>query len=85
MATAVVNTATTIIKDMMLARMFSNPDAKPPAKIPMASYGLWGLRDCLTILAAFVIPKRVTQLLVKQGFEEKKTEVTATFWTPILL
>ena len=60
-----VNIVTTIIKDRALAKMFGT---KPPSATPMMSLALWGTRDAMTILAAFIIPPILSKRLQDIGY-----------------
>ena len=77
-----VNILTTLIKDKALAKMFGT---KAPGKTPLKSLGLWGMRDCLTILAAFIIPPILSERLHALGYSEKRSQVLAQFMSPVLL
>ena len=69
---SLVNLTTTILKDRFLARVFG---AKAPGRVPLSAYGLWATRDSLTILAAFILPNRMTDIAVKYGYARKRSEV----------
>ena len=60
-----VNIFTTIVKDKALAKMFGT---KAPTATPLLSLGLWGTRDAMTIMAAFILPPIISNRLVAQGY-----------------
>jgi hypothetical protein len=82
MIVSAVNIATTLIKDRALAKMFGT---KAPSAIPYRTVGLWGARDSSTIMAAFILPPIIADKLVAQGYNQKKSEVSAQFLSPLLL
>ncbi|KAL8382528.1 hypothetical protein RB595_006351 [Gaeumannomyces hyphopodioides] len=54
-ASSTANTGLGIYKDQVFARMFGPPGATP-RPVPLPSYLLFTLRDCLTIFASFNVP-----------------------------
>jgi hypothetical protein len=54
-ASSAANVGLCIYKDQAFVRMFGPPGVVPRA-VPMASYALFTLRDCLTIFASFNVP-----------------------------
>lgn len=59
--TTSVNSASTMIKDRFYARHFGT--AKTAAKVPLITYGLWGLRDCMVIGSSFILPEYMCDTL----------------------
>ena len=55
-ATTAVNSAATMLKDRAYAKMFGQNATRA---VPMVTYGLWGMRDCMVIGSSFVMPKVV--------------------------
>lgn len=69
--TTAVNSTATMIKDSFYARNFGT--ATSVTKIPLVTYGLWGLRDCMVIGSAFVLPDIVSFKLQEQIDLDEKT------------
>mmetsp|Transcript_1531 Transcript_1531/g.2192 ORF Transcript_1531/g.2192 Transcript_1531/m.2192 type:complete len:313 (+) Transcript_1531:111-1049(+) len=59
--TTAVNSATTMMKDQFYAKHFGSKTSS--SKVPFISFALWGLRDCLVIGSAFILPEYVCQIL----------------------
>ncbi|KAK2779659.1 hypothetical protein CKAH01_03007 [Colletotrichum kahawae] len=57
-ASSTANIGICMYKDQVFVRMFGPPGATP-RPVPMLSYALFGLRDCLTIFASFNVPPRM--------------------------
>mmetsp|Transcript_31980 Transcript_31980/g.37283 ORF Transcript_31980/g.37283 Transcript_31980/m.37283 type:complete len:317 (+) Transcript_31980:163-1113(+) len=58
--TTVVNSTSTMIKDKFYAARFGTNTA---AKLPLITYGLWGLRDCMVIGSSFILPEYTSKYL----------------------
>ncbi len=69
--TTAVNSTATMIKDSFYARNFGT--ATSVTKIPLFTYGLWGLRDCIVIGSAFVLPDIVSVTLQEKANLDEKT------------
>lgn len=69
--TTAVNSTATMIKDSFYARNFGT--ATSVTKIPLVTYGLWGLRDCIVIGSAFVLPDIVSVTLQEKANLDEKT------------
>jgi len=54
-ASSVVNVALSLYKDTQFAKMFAAP-GKLPAPLPSIAYGLFTIRDCMTVGASFNLP-----------------------------
>jgi hypothetical protein len=52
--TTAINSSTTMLKDKYYAKHFGTAASK--LKVPMITYGLWGLRDCMVIGSSFILP-----------------------------
>ncbi|CAK7211763.1 hypothetical protein SCUCBS95973_001229 [Sporothrix curviconia] len=61
-ASSTANVGICIYKDQVFVRMFGPPGAIP-RPVPMPSYFLFALRDCMTIFASFNIPPRLGPFL----------------------
>ncbi|KJR80190.1 uncharacterized protein SPSK_05345 [Sporothrix schenckii 1099-18] len=57
-ASSATNIGVCIYKDQVFVRMFGPPGAVP-RPVPLPSYLLFALRDCMTIFASFNIPPRL--------------------------
>ncbi|KAJ3407536.1 hypothetical protein CcCBS67573_g00691 [Chytriomyces confervae] len=60
LASSTVNIAACVYKDKLLTHWCSLGPARP---FPMASYGLFGLRDSLTVAASFSLPPLLSTML----------------------
>jgi hypothetical protein len=69
--TTAINSTTTMIKDSFYARNFGTGTSV--TKIPLVTYGLWGLRDCMVIGSAFVLPDIVSIALQERTNVDEKT------------
>jgi len=67
--TTVVNSGTSLMKDSAYAKMFGTSNA---SNFPMATYGLWGLRDCVVISSSFVFPEIMGKYLAERSNLNKK-------------
>lgn len=65
LGTTAVNMGFGILKDRYFARVFNN---KAPPVFPLASWGLFCLRDLLTIGAGFNFPKAASTFLQESNF-----------------
>jgi len=57
-----------LFKDQAFARMFGT--GGPPRPVPLPSYALFTLRDCLTIFASFNLPPLLGPMITKNMSEE---------------
>jgi hypothetical protein len=67
--TTAVNSTTTMMKDNFYARQFGTTTAK----MPLITYGLWGLRDCMVIGSSFILPEYMSNTLQQNSDLDKKT------------
>ncbi|TDZ18218.1 putative membrane protein [Colletotrichum orbiculare MAFF 240422] len=74
-ASSAANIGICMYKDQVFVRMFGPPGVVPRA-VPMVSYALFGLRDCLTIFASFNVPPRVGPWLNERMGEELRKKVS---------
>jgi hypothetical protein len=65
-----VNSSTTMFKDKFYARHFGAANAA--TKVPLITYGLWGLRDCMVIGSSFILPE-YTSCILQERFDMDKT------------
>jgi hypothetical protein len=65
-----------ITKDAIFARWFGAGDSATRA-IPRATFGLFAVRDTLTIAAAFTVPPLVASAIVRSGYMEEKRAADA--------
>ncbi|KAI1804970.1 hypothetical protein F4811DRAFT_517516 [Daldinia bambusicola] len=55
-ASSAANVGLCVYKDQVFVRMFGPAGHGPPRPVPLPSYALFTLRDCLTIFASFNVP-----------------------------
>ena len=67
--TTTVNSATSLIKDKFYARHFG----ATASKMPLITYGLWGLRDCTVIGSSFILPEYMCSTLQEHTDLDRKT------------
>ncbi len=60
--TTAVNSATSMMKDKFYASQF-NGAVNKNLKLPLISFGMWGIRDCTTIASSFILPNHVGDML----------------------
>lgn len=81
--TTLVNSTSTVMKDQAYARMFGTAAAAP--SVPMKSYTLWAMRDCMVIGSSFVLPDLTSKRLQEQASMSKKDAICISQLTcPIL-
>ena len=68
MTTSITNIFAVVAKDRAFTRMFG---LKPPSRLPIGTYALFTVRDCLTNLASFTLPPIVAAELKQYGFKEE--------------
>lgn len=83
LAVTAANMASSISKDRAFARMYGTV---APSKLPLASWGFWLARDCLTIGAAFSLPRPLAKYLsTSDGKNEPlMSEKRAQFFSQLL-
>ncbi|KAF4445122.1 hypothetical protein F53441_10964 [Fusarium austroafricanum] len=77
-ASSAANIGVCIYKDQVFVRMFGPPGVVP-RPVPLASYTLFALRDCLTIFASFNVPPLLGLYLDKRFSEEMKKRVSGLY------
>ncbi|KAK6828537.1 hypothetical protein PG990_010395 [Apiospora arundinis] len=68
------NAGLSVVKDQMYVKMFG--PSGPPRPVPLPSYGLFLLRDCMTIFASFNIPPLLGPVLTKKMSDEWQKKVS---------
>ncbi|KAI3556918.1 hypothetical protein CABS01_09857 [Colletotrichum abscissum] len=74
-ASSTANIGICMYKDQVFARMFGPPGATP-RPVPMLTYALFTLRDCMTIFASFNVPPRLGPWLNERMGEEMRKKVS---------
>lgn len=83
LCTTAVNMSSGVAKDAAFARMFGKT-ASSAAPTPRLTFGLFALRDLLTIGAGFTVPPLVASALVSSGsLEENKAGAAAQIISPM--
>lgn len=82
--TTAANMTLGILKDRYFAQVFSG---KPPTKFPLASWGLFVLRDTFTIGSGFTFPPLVSKALMEAKIcsSESQAQKLAQIGTPIAM
>jgi len=73
-ASSTANIGLCLIKDQAFARLFG--PGGPPRPVPLPSYALFTLRDCLTIFASFNLPPLLGPALSKRMGSELEKSVS---------
>lgn len=68
------NAGLSVVKDQMYVKLFG--PSGPPRPVPLPSYGLFLLRDCMTIFASFNIPPLLGPVLTQKMSEEWQKKVS---------
>jgi hypothetical protein len=79
-ATTLVNMSSVIAKDLAFARMFG---VVKPHPVPLATIGLFAIRDGITVVSCFHAPPIVTEKLQEYGVSEKTSSVVAQIGLPV--
>jgi hypothetical protein len=75
------NVTLSVLKDRAFARMYGVGQHRP---VPMGSFGLFGTRDSMTILASFTLPPVVSRgFLQPLGFSVFAADTLAQLLTPV--
>jgi hypothetical protein len=80
--TTLVNMTSVIAKDRAFARMFG---VIKPHPFPLASIGLFAVRDSLTVISCFHAPQVITKKLSGYGIDENTTNLVAQVGAPIAI
>lgn len=82
--TTAINTSACIAKDVAFTRMYGNAAASG-SKFPLATIGLFGLRDLMTIASAFTLPKLLSSFLVSSRLlpDPSVADVAAQMASPV--
>jgi hypothetical protein len=73
-ASSAANVGLCIYKDQVFVRMFGPPGVVPRA-VPLASYALFTLRDCMTIFASFNVPPLLGPVLDKHMSADMRARI----------
>ncbi len=80
-ATTAVNSTTTMLKDKFYARSFGTSSA---AKMPLITYGLWAMRDCMVIGSSFILPEMICGAIEERtNFDRSKALQISQLLCPI--
>jgi hypothetical protein len=80
---SVANVTFSVMKDKAFARMFGKGDPKP---FPRISYGLFAMRDSMTILSSFSLPGLISsELQEKHSWGKSLADTTAQLMTPVTM
>ncbi|KAM5347964.1 hypothetical protein ACJ41O_007788 [Fusarium nematophilum] len=77
-ASSAANIGVCIYKDQVFVRLFGPPGVTPRA-VPLASYGLFALRDCMTIFASFNVPPVLGPYLDSRFTDEVRRRVSGLY------
>eukprot|EP01134_Creolimax_fragrantissima_P001322 CFRG1322T1 len=81
--TTAVNGSLCIAKDRSFTRMFGTI---APSNLPIGSYGLFAVRDMMTIGASFSLPSKIsTQLQNDHGWDKNTANISAQMACPMLV
>ncbi|KAI2622212.1 hypothetical protein GGS26DRAFT_251654 [Hypomontagnella submonticulosa] len=75
-ASSAANVGLCVYKDQVFVKMFG--PGGPPRPVPMPSYFLFTLRDCLTIFASFNVPPLLGPVLNERMSSELRKKVSGT-------
>lgn len=78
-ASSAANIGVCIYKDQVFVRLFGPPGVVTPRPVPLASYGLFALRDCLTIFASFNLPPLLGPYLDDRLSDELRRRVSGLY------
>lgn len=79
-ATTAVNMTTVIAKDLAFARMFG---VVKPHPVPLATIGLFAIRDGMTVVSCFHAPAHISEKLRSYGVNENTTRAIAQIGAPV--
>lgn len=68
--TTFVNSSISMMKDRAYATMFGT--AGSAHKVPLITYGLWGMRDCMVIGSSFILPEIISRKIEDDTNMDKK-------------
>jgi hypothetical protein len=74
-ASSAANIGLCIYKDQVFVRMFGPPGVVPRS-VPLASYALFAMRDCMTIFASFNVPPLLGPYLNKHLSDEMGKKIS---------
>ncbi|KAI1079111.1 hypothetical protein F5B20DRAFT_179391 [Whalleya microplaca] len=77
-ASSAANVGLCIYKDQVYVRMFGPAVGGPPRPVPLPSFALFALRDCMTIFASFNVPPLLGPVLTERMGAELQRRVSGT-------
>jgi hypothetical protein len=81
--TSAANVSLSVLKDLYLTRAFGKGSPRP---VPLRSYGLYTIRDSMTIYASFNLPPMISDHLQTQfGVSKKLASTGSQILTPCLV
>lgn len=80
-ATTAVNSGSTMLKDRAYATMFGSSGSA--ARVPLITYGLWGLRDCMVVGSSFVLPDLVADSFTPYAKDRAQAAKISQFFCPV--
>lgn len=84
--TTAVNMTASLIRDVTFAKMFGKQVEKAAQKVPLSTYGIFILRDTLTMAGGFTVPPLMSGALTNIfGFEKSRSDKIAQLASPAAL
>lgn len=74
-ASSATNISVCIYKDQVFVRMFGPPGVVP-RPVPLPSYALFAIRDCMTIFASFNVPPLIAPYIDSKMSDEMRRRVS---------
>mmetsp|Transcript_27278 Transcript_27278/g.82251 ORF Transcript_27278/g.82251 Transcript_27278/m.82251 type:complete len:287 (-) Transcript_27278:45-905(-) len=81
--TTAVNSTACIMKDVAFAKMFGGAAKK--AGMPLATVGLFGARDLVTVASAFTVPAHLADALAGGGVDASTADTAARIISPVAM
>jgi len=81
--TTAVNSTACIMKDVAFAKMFGG--ATKRAGMPVATVGLFGMRDLVTVASAFTVPGHLANALAGGGVDPSTADTAARIISPVAM
>jgi hypothetical protein len=76
------NIGLSVTKDRAFSRLFG---VTAPRAVPVASAGLFGLRDCMTVGGSFNLPIIVSSQMQKNGISQSVSDPAAQLFCPLFM
>ena len=77
-----VNIVCCMLKDRAFVRLFGT---KTPGKVPKLTLTCFGIRDSLTVLCSFILPKKLSLYMQLKGFRKKYSDTFAQLICPCFI